>query len=67
MSNRRSTPARRCHLCDEPISAARLEILPDTTICLACAKRHPDRKVTAQDVELSQSSPIDRTGFAPTD
>lgn len=67
MSNPSAETNRLCHMCSQPISEVRLEILPHTTVCLTCAKRHPDRKVMADDVDLSQSSPIDRTGFAPTD
>jgi len=58
---------RRCSLCGIPISKERLEILPNATTCVGCATKHPDRKILAKDVDLSQSSPIDRTGFAPTD
>lgn len=57
---------KRCSICNKPIAAARLEALPGVTTCIACAKKHP-RKVDTSGIELSQSSPIDRTGFAPTD
>jgi hypothetical protein len=59
-------PGRLCSLCGRPIAAARLEALPGVTTCIECAKRHP-RKVDTRGVDLSQASPIDRTGFAPTD
>ena len=55
-----------CNLCGQPIALARLEALPGVTTCLACAKKHP-RKVDTSKIDLSQSSPIDRTGFAPSD
>ena len=55
-----------CSLCGEPIAPARLEALPGVTTCLACAKKHP-RKVDTSRIDLSQASPIDRTGFAPSD
>jgi RNA polymerase-binding transcription factor DksA len=58
--------ARRCSLCGEPIAAARLQALPGVTTCIACAKKHP-RKVDTSGVDLSQASPINRTGFAPYD
>jgi hypothetical protein len=35
-------------------------------MCLECAKKNPPR-VDPRKFDLSQSSPIDRTGFAPTD
>lgn len=56
-----------CHLCGRPISAGRLQALPGVTTCIDCAKKNPPRKVLAREVDLSQSSPIDRTGFAPSD
>ena len=55
-----------CSLCGKPISPARLEALPGVTTCIECAKRHP-RKVDTRGVELSQSSQINRNGFAPYD
>jgi RNA polymerase-binding transcription factor DksA len=57
---------RRCSLCDRPISPARLAALPGVTTCIDCAKKHP-RKIDTSGVDLSQASPIDRTGFAPSD
>ena len=65
--NDQSKPKRKlCSLCGKPIAAARLEALPGVTICIECAKKHP-RKVDTSSVDLSEASPIDRTGFAPTD
>lgn len=66
MSKHPLTP-KLCHLCGAPISKARLDAIPGVTTCIACATKHPTRKVQAREVDLSQSSPIDRTGFAPTD
>jgi RNA polymerase-binding transcription factor DksA len=57
---------KRCALCGGPIAPARLEALPGVTTCIECAKKHP-RKVDTSGIELSQASPIDRTGFAPAD
>ncbi|HSU67535.1 MAG TPA: TraR/DksA C4-type zinc finger protein [Tepidisphaeraceae bacterium] len=56
-----------CGICGKPISKGRLEALPGVSTCIECAKRNPPRKLDSRDVDLSQSSPIDRTGFAPTD
>jgi RNA polymerase-binding transcription factor DksA len=58
---------RRCGLCGRPISKGRLEALPGVTTCIDCATKHPGRRVQANELDLSQSSPIDRTGFAPSD
>jgi RNA polymerase-binding transcription factor DksA len=58
---------KRCSLCGNPISPDRLEILPNATTCVECAAKHPQKKIMARDLDLSQSSPIDRTGFAPSD
>jgi RNA polymerase-binding transcription factor DksA len=60
------TPHKLCSICDKPIAPARLEALPGVTTCIECARKHP-RKPDTSGIELSQSSPIDRTGFAPSD
>jgi len=56
-----------CSICGNPIAPGRLEALPGVTTCIECAKKHPPRKVDSRELDLSQASPIDRTGFAPTD
>ncbi|MGB7160825.1 MAG: TraR/DksA C4-type zinc finger protein [Tepidisphaeraceae bacterium] len=66
MSEPSKQPKIPCSLCGKPIAAARLEALPGVTTCLECAKKNPP-KVDPGKFDLSQSSPIDRTGFAPTD
>jgi RNA polymerase-binding transcription factor DksA len=66
MPNKKKPSRRKCSLCGGPISAARLEALPDVSICVECAKKHPP-KFDPRTVELSESSKIDRTGFAPSD
>jgi len=55
-----------CSICGKPIPAARLTALPNVTTCLECAKKHPPR-VDPSKYDLSEASPIDRTGFARTD
>jgi RNA polymerase-binding transcription factor DksA len=55
-----------CSLCGNPIPAARLQALPGVTTCLECAKKNPPR-VDPRKFDLSESSPIDRTGFARSD
>jgi len=55
-----------CSLCGNPIPAARLEALPGVTTCLECAKKNPPR-IDVKKYDLSESSPIDRTGFARSD
>ncbi len=61
-----SRSKKRCSLCGKPIAAARLEALPGVTTCIECAKKHP-RKIDTSMLDLSESSPIDRTGFARSD
>jgi RNA polymerase-binding transcription factor DksA len=56
-----------CVLCGRAISQGRLQALPGVSTCIDCAKRNPPRKLRDRDVDLSQSSPINRNGFAPTD
>lgn len=63
---RQKTPVKLCGMCGRSIAAARLEALPDTTLCLECAKKHPP-KIDANKFDLSEASPINRNGFAPKD
>ena len=66
MSKTPKQPRKLCSLCGQPIAAARVQALPGVTTCLDGAKKHP-RKIDVSQLDLSQASPIDRTGFAPTD
>ena len=67
MSNRRSkNDDVLCALCGRPISPARLEALPGVRTCIECAKKNPV-KVDPSKFDLSESSPINRNGFAPKD
>lgn len=66
MKKKSSESKNSCKLCGRRISAARLEALPGVTTCIECAKKNPPR-IDADKYDLSQASPIDRTGFAPTD
>jgi hypothetical protein len=66
MPNDDKPPRKLCWLCSKPIAPERVEALPGVTTCIECARKHP-RKVDTSMVELSQASPIDRTGFAPSD
>jgi|SRR6185437_11012381 len=65
MDEKRRKSCRLCSLCGKPIGQGRLEALRGVTTCIECAKRHPVRKIEARELDLSQASPIDRTGFAP--
>jgi hypothetical protein len=62
----KTLPQKACRICGSPIAPARLEALPDTTLCLECAKKNPP-KVDVRTLDLSEASPIDRTGFARKD
>ena len=55
-----------CTFCGKPIPQARLEALPGATACVECAKKYP-RRIDTSKLDLSQASPINRNGFAPTD
>lgn len=66
MSKTKTQPKTLCTVCGKPIPALRLEALPGVTMCIDCAKKNPP-KIDAAKFDLSQASPIDRTGFAPTD
>lgn len=67
MNEKQQQAGRLCSLCGNPIGKGRLDALPGITTCIECAKRNPVRKIKAKEVDLSQASPIDRTGFAPSD
>lgn len=60
------THPRLCTRCGQAIAQARLEALPDATMCVACAAKHP-KPLDTSFIELSEASPINRNGFAPKD
>lgn len=66
MSQSPKQPRKLCGMCGKPIPQARLEALPGVTVCIECARKYP-RKVDTSGIELSQASPINRNGFAPSD
>ena len=66
MKDRAKLPRKLCTLCGAPIPAARLAAIPGVKICIECAKKNPP-KIDVETLDLSQASPIDRTGFAPSD
>lgn len=55
-----------CRICGAEISKVRLAALPGVTTCIECARKHPP-KIDVDSLELSQASPINRNGFAPSD
>ena len=66
MKNERKLPSKTCSICGAEISPARLAAIPGVSTCILCAKKNPP-KVDINKLDLSQASPIDRTGFAPSD
>jgi RNA polymerase-binding transcription factor DksA len=66
LTDAQTTVQKPCSLCGQPIPLARLEALPGVATCVQCARISP-QKFDASRVELSQASPINRNGFAPTD
>ncbi len=66
MSNRNKLPRKLCITCGKAIAPARLMALPGVETCIECARKNPVKLDTSR-VELSQASPINRNGFAPTD
>ena len=62
----KKTSASLCSICGKPIAPARLEALPGVTTCIECAKKNPP-KIDTSKYDISESSPINRNGFAPTD
>jgi hypothetical protein len=67
MSKRREKSMKLCEVCHRPIPAARLEVLPDTRVCVECARAYPPAPIDADKLDISQASPITRNGFAPKD
>jgi RNA polymerase-binding transcription factor DksA len=63
---KRAEPEKRCSMCGNPIHPARLAAIPGIETCVECAKRNP-KKLDPRTVDISQASPINRNGFAPTD
>jgi hypothetical protein len=59
--------SRPCTICRQPIDPARLEILPDTQMCVSCARTRPPAPLDPNKLDISQASPINKNGFAPSD
>ncbi|MDP9174232.1 MAG: TraR/DksA C4-type zinc finger protein [Planctomycetota bacterium] len=66
MSEGKKGNRKVCTLCGKPIGALRLSALPGVTTCIECAKKYPPR-IDTSTLDLSEASPINRNGFAPTD
>jgi hypothetical protein len=66
MSSTKKHSPRLCTFCGGVIAPARLKALPGVTICVECSRKHPV-KVDPRAIDLSQASPINRNGFAPSD
>jgi hypothetical protein len=66
MKEKQKSGRKLCTLCGAPIPAARLAAIPGVKICIECAKKNPP-KIDVEALDLSEASPIDRTGFAPSD
>jgi hypothetical protein len=58
---------RLCRICKKPIGKARLEVLPETTLCVDCARVNPPAPVDIRKLDISEASPITRNGFGPKD
>jgi hypothetical protein len=60
-------PPRLCILCNTPIHPARLEALPTTNLCIACSRKNPPPPIDPAKLDISQASPINKNGFAPSE
>jgi hypothetical protein len=58
---------RRCRVCKKPIGVVRLEALPETELCIECARKFPPPPIDPAKLDISQASPINGNGFAPKD
>jgi hypothetical protein len=56
-----------CQICNQPISEARLEAIPETVLCVNCARKYPPAPIDAAKLDISQASPINSKGFSPKD
>jgi hypothetical protein len=54
-----------CSLCRKDIDPERLEALPHTRLCIACARENPEPPRHDPNVECAQASPSGQNGFAP--
>jgi RNA polymerase-binding transcription factor DksA len=62
----KKSSATLCSICGKPIPPARQEAIPGVTTCVECAKKNPP-KIDTSKYDISEASPINRNGFAPTD
>jgi hypothetical protein len=62
---------RECVGCGRKIPQVRIDVLPNADKCVPCAsgkkKFCKAEAASVLDLDLSQASDIDRTGFGPTD
>lgn len=54
-----------CAACGQPIPLVRLDILPNTTFCVACTDKNSPKVVHDPEVLCSKASPSGQNGFAP--
>lgn len=58
---------RLCSVCGTAIDPERLDALPHTTVCTACARKNPEPLRHDPDQVCAKPSISARNGFAPGD
>lgn len=58
---------RMCRGCGQQIDPERLEALPDTPLCVACARANPEGPKHDPNQVCARASGTGRNGFAPSD
>ncbi len=56
-----------CSSCGEPIDPERLEALPETRVCIACARAKPEGLRHDPNDVCAKSSPSGQNGWSPSD
>lgn len=55
-----------CAICQETIPEARMEILPDTTVCINCSNKNPPKPRSVLDVDIEEACQADLIRAATT-
>lgn len=58
---------KKCEICESPIPKERLEILPDTKLCVKCSAKNPEPPSLNADEVCAVPSRGGRNGFGYSD
>jgi RNA polymerase-binding transcription factor DksA len=54
---------KSCSFCGEQIPEDRLEVLPDTKLCVECSRKNPEKKIYDPEIYCAKSSPSGQNGW----